>query len=63
MKIIAIFIFILGLAMSVFAWFFFYTDDIKMIVLASLYVAQFISILMMALGIGVYIDKRSKKDD
>ncbi len=52
--------FILGLLMSVFAWIFFITDDEAMVVLASLYIAQFISVLFMAFGFGL-ISERKKK--
>lgn len=45
--------FILGVLMSVFAWIFFCSDDEAMIVLASLYVAQFMSILIMTFGMAL----------
>lgn len=41
---------LLGIAMVVFAWYFFYEDEFAIIQLASLYVALFISILIIAIG-------------
>ena len=45
-----IFIVLLGITMTIFAWLFFYEEETAIIQLASLYVALFISILMITIG-------------
>ena len=45
-----IFLVLLGIAMMVFAWLFFYEEETAIIRLASLYVALFISVVIAAIG-------------
>lgn len=49
--IIGISLVALGLTMGVLAWYFFYEEGEEIMLLASLYVALFISVMVMALGL------------
>lgn len=61
---VSLFLIILGITMSVFAWLFFrYEDETAIIMLASLYVAQFIAIIVMVLGLLNLVLKKEKKDE
>ena len=61
--IIGISVFALGLTMSVFAWYFFFEESEEILLLASLYVALFISIIVMALGITAIPFKKENKNE
>ena len=45
-----IFLVLLGITMMIFAWLFFYEEETAIIQLASLYVALFISVLIITIG-------------
>ena len=59
--IIGIFEILLGLTMIVFAWYFFFEEDI--IQLASLYVALFISVLISTMGVICITSKKEKQNN
>ena len=41
---------LIGITMMIFAWYFFFEEDIAIIQLASLYIALFISVLIITIG-------------
>ena len=51
----------LGLTMTIFAWVYFFTDDGGMIVLASLYVALTISVVITIIGLTFIVGKDRNK--
>lgn len=53
--IFGIFITLLGLAMITLSWIFFFWEETEIIVLACLYLALFISAIVMAIGIFVLL--------
>ena len=53
----------MGLTMCIFAWLFYFNEYDEIILLASLYVALFISAIVMALGITAIPFRKEKKNE
>lgn len=58
--IIGIILTCMGLTMCIFAWLFYLNEYDEIILLASLYVALFISVIVMALGIAAIPFKKKE---
>jgi hypothetical protein len=61
--IVGILFFTLGLTMGGFAWYFFLEESEEVILLASLYVAAFISVAVMAMGLSNIPFKKENKNE
>lgn len=53
----------IGISMTTFAWLFYFNEYDEIILLASLYVALFISVIVMALGLTAIPFKKKENND